>query len=226
MSSRPRSGSGPPLHDECVIRRLVIHDPPYEEYGQLAPMTLKLDLGLLTGIELKSSFERGVVKNFDGSSIDRIAFSACILLCLVASTQATHAAMGQGDSPLFSLDTSIASFDDSPLFSLETRTGVGVAGDGPTATRIRLAPCQPNPFNPATVIRYELGNEALVDLVVFDLRGRRVRTLRRGSFENSGWHEVRWDGRDNSGRRVAGGVYVCKLQAAGKSVSITMTMVK
>lgn len=149
------------------------------------------------------------------------------LLMLGSSIPCTsNAVIGRGDSPLFNLETVITFFDDSPIFSLETHAGVGVTNNRPPSPRIHVAPCQPNPFNPATTIRYQLGAPAFVDLAVFDVRGRRVRTIRNGAPEDSGWHEATWNGRDETGRRVAGGVYYCRLRASGESAATTMTLVK
>ena len=70
----------------------------------------------------------------------------------------------------------------------------------------------PNPFNPSTTISYDLEKAGQIDLQVFDLAGRLVRTLHRGS-EGAGRHEKVWLGRDQAGRPVATGVYFYRLQA-------------
>ena len=70
----------------------------------------------------------------------------------------------------------------------------------------------PNPFNPLTTISYELESAGQVNLQVFDLAGRLVRTLYSGS-ESSGQHEKVWMGRDQTGRTVATGVYFYRLRA-------------
>ncbi|MBI2504545.1 MAG: T9SS type A sorting domain-containing protein, partial [Candidatus Latescibacteria bacterium] len=75
-----------------------------------------------------------------------------------------------------------------------------------------LQPNYPNPFNPATVIRYQLPAAAAVRLEVYDVLGQKVRILVAGS-EEAGFHRVMWDGRDEGGRAVAGGVYFYRLQA-------------
>ena len=75
-----------------------------------------------------------------------------------------------------------------------------------------LEPNYPNPFNPATVIRYQLPAAATVRIVVYDVLGQQVRTLVQGS-EEAGFHRVMWDSRDEGGRAVAGGVYFYRLQA-------------
>ncbi|MCB1182979.1 S8 family serine peptidase [bacterium] len=70
----------------------------------------------------------------------------------------------------------------------------------------------PNPFNPATRIGYTLEAAGPVHLAVYDLRGALVRTLVAGD-RPAGAHEVAWDGRDDAGRAVAGGVYAVRLRA-------------
>jgi len=69
----------------------------------------------------------------------------------------------------------------------------------------------PNPFNPSTRIEFDLPTAGLVQLAVFDLRGRLVRELVSGSRE-AGHHAVTWDGRDEGGREAASGVYFARLK--------------
>ena len=70
----------------------------------------------------------------------------------------------------------------------------------------------PNPFNPATTIVFALPEPGRVRLEVFDVGGRRVRTL-VDAERPAGEHRVDWDGRDARGRRVSSGVYFYKLDA-------------
>jgi Endonuclease I/Lamin Tail Domain/FlgD Ig-like domain len=83
----------------------------------------------------------------------------------------------------------------------------------------------PNPFNPATTIAYELDTTAQVDLQIFDLSGRLVRTLFQGS-EEAGSHQKVWRGRDQAGRSVATGVYFYRLQAGGEVETRRMLLAK
>ncbi len=89
----------------------------------------------------------------------------------------------------------------------------------------RIVAVGPNPFNPRTEIRYELAAPARVTLVVHDLRGRPVRALARG-FRGAGTHVASWDGRDEGGRPLPAGVYVCRLQAAGRADSRRLLLLK
>jgi flagellar hook assembly protein FlgD len=61
------------------------------------------------------------------------------------------------------------------------------------------------------------------NVVVFDLAGRRVRTLFDGALE-AGTHEWRWDGRDGAGRRVPGGVYLCRIDSGGASAAARVVL--
>ena len=70
----------------------------------------------------------------------------------------------------------------------------------------------PNPFNAGTVLSYSLAAPANVELAVYDVSGRRVALIER-SNRGAREHELPWDGRDESGRRLASGVYFLRLRA-------------
>ncbi len=76
----------------------------------------------------------------------------------------------------------------------------------------RLFSNYPNPFNPSTTIRFELNRSCEVKLQVFDLLGRRVRTLVSGRL-SAGRHTRTWDGKDEAGKPVSSGVYLCEFKA-------------
>jgi flagellar hook assembly protein FlgD len=87
--------------------------------------------------------------------------------------------------------------------------------DGPGAfpPEYRLHPNVPNPFNPSTSIRYEVpAGGGWVSIIVYDVEGRRVRTLVDG-LQPGGTQSVSWDGRDSAGRRVASGIYFYRMTA-------------
>jgi hypothetical protein len=73
-----------------------------------------------------------------------------------------------------------------------------------------LAQNFPNPFNPSTAIVFGLPKDAAVRLEVFDILGRRVRTLLSG-HQRAGYKRIVWDGRDGAGRPVASGIYFYRL---------------
>ena len=85
------------------------------------------------------------------------------------------------------------------------------AVDGPVQRyRDVLAQNVPNPFNPRTVLRFEITQDGPVSLKVYDAVGRVVRVLVDEDLQ-AGPHEVVWDGRDMGGRAAASGIYFARL---------------
>ncbi|MCK4654634.1 MAG: T9SS type A sorting domain-containing protein, partial [Candidatus Cloacimonetes bacterium] len=74
----------------------------------------------------------------------------------------------------------------------------------------------PNPFNPITTISFSIPEESKVDLSVYNIKGQKVISLVKKSFE-SGNHSVIWNGRDSNGNPVRSGIYFYKLDVNGKS---------
>jgi hypothetical protein len=85
-------------------------------------------------------------------------------------------------------------------------------------SRNRFIRVHPNPFNPAASISYAAGDDDRVEVSVFDLQGRHVRTLFRGE-QQLGRHEVVWDGRNDVGEDMASGVYFVVLSNRGGRVA-------
>jgi hypothetical protein len=103
----------------------------------------------------------------------------------------------------------------------------GTAAPPAAAVAARLWPAWPNPFNPSTTIRYELGGDrpGHARLDVFNLRGERIRTLVDGEVA-PGVHTAVWDGTDARGRTVAAGTYYCTFRHGGGILSRPLTLVK
>ena len=89
-----------------------------------------------------------------------------------------------------------------------------------------LAPNVPNPFNPSTMIAFELPVETTATLTVHDLSGRLLRTLLPAAVREAGHHEVTWNGRDERGGALPAGVYVARLAVDGTIASVRMTLLK
>jgi flagellar hook assembly protein FlgD len=69
----------------------------------------------------------------------------------------------------------------------------------------------PNPFYPITTITFDLHTESNVELVIYNVEGKRIKTLVNGQ-QRVGVHEIPWNGLDDSGNRVASGVYLYRLK--------------
>jgi len=83
----------------------------------------------------------------------------------------------------------------------------------------------PNPFNPSTRIPFELTRGGRVTISIFDVAGRRVRSLLDRDF-TAGTHQTGWDGRDDAGRLAASGVYFYRMQSGSHSETRRMVLVK
>ena len=86
----------------------------------------------------------------------------------------------------------------------------GPEGPVPLAA-LQLLPPQPNPFNPRTTLSFRALQGAPVNLRLYDLRGREVKTLIAG-IATGGWQHAVWDGRDAKGKDQAAGIYLARLQ--------------
>lgn len=90
---------------------------------------------------------------------------------------------------------------------------VSVPGGG-AAPGLALAPARPTPFSDHTDVGWTLPRAGAAAVRVYDVSGRRVRTLAEGTHA-AGAHTVRWDGRDALGMRVAAGAYLIVLESGG-----------
>ncbi|MFH1279666.1 MAG: FlgD immunoglobulin-like domain containing protein [Candidatus Eisenbacteria bacterium] len=90
---------------------------------------------------------------------------------------------------------------------------------------LNLFPNQPNPFSRETRIAFQLPDAGAVQLKIYGVNGRLVRTLVEGE-QPSGPQRVIWDGRDNSGQEVPAGVYFSQLTAAGVTESRKMVLLR
>ncbi|MDP8238689.1 MAG: T9SS type A sorting domain-containing protein [Candidatus Hatepunaea meridiana] len=88
-----------------------------------------------------------------------------------------------------------------------------------------LAQNYPNPFNATTKIRYGLPEDGLVRIAIYDLMGRRVRTLLNESMR-AGYHTMIWDGKTSTGTQVSSGLYFYRIQAGRFTKVKKMTMMK
>lgn len=92
-------------------------------------------------------------------------------------------------------------------------------------TEFALAQNYPNPFNPSTRISYQLPRDMRVTLKVYNLAGAEVRTLVEG-YRQAGSYDVEWNAQNNSGARVASGVYLYRLTGAGIAETRRMVLLQ
>jgi len=98
----------------------------------------------------------------------------------------------------------------------------------PATAAIAAADAHPNPFNPSTTLRFTLGGDAPavpVSVDIHDVEGRRVRALWRGPLA-PGDRTLTWDGADDRGAPVAGGLYLAVVRTDAATATIKLTLVK
>jgi hypothetical protein len=118
-----------------------------------------------------------------------------------------------------------ALIDDLTLGRFEGSTTAVDAGAGASAATLRFVAVKPNPFNPSALITYEVPAKERVELKIFDVGGRLIRTLADGTIE-PGIHTSLFDGRTNGGQELASGVYFLELSAGGQRLTKKVNLVR
>jgi hypothetical protein len=83
----------------------------------------------------------------------------------------------------------------------------------------------PNPFNPTTTIKYSITRPDLVQIKIYDVLGREVKTL-VNEEKNSGVYQVNWDGDDSFGKKVSSGVYFYRIETGSFVDAKKMMLIK
>jgi hypothetical protein len=84
----------------------------------------------------------------------------------------------------------------------------------------------PNPSSLGTRLRIDVASRGLVRLFIYDVHGRRVRRLLEENFSGASSKLVVWDGRDDQGIELAGGVYFARMSMAGMTDSRRLVLLK
>jgi len=127
-----------------------------------------------------------------------------------------------------SFPTGKAWYDD---FSIEPVTMVITALEEPsnyttlTPSDYQLKNNYPNPFNPETIIEYKVPKSGQVKLAIYNVLGQKVKTL-VDVHQLAGLYTVMWDGNDESGNKLASGVYFYQLIGENALITKKMTLLK
>jgi hypothetical protein len=113
--------------------------------------------------------------------------------------------------------------EDYPVVIQPSAIGVGEIGE--RAEGLWLAGIAPNPSSSTSTVRFGLTRNGPVRLAVYDVTGRRVRTLVDGE-RAAGAHSVAWDLRSDAGEDVAPGIYLVRLEAEGRAMTSRVTRIR
>ncbi|MCF6239339.1 MAG: T9SS type A sorting domain-containing protein, partial [Candidatus Marinimicrobia bacterium] len=201
----------------------------YENTGTIAEAQWTEDPSLFSGLDVGSNavFSLGDVnrdRNLDlitGDLFHEIRFfsyedgswveHAEIVAGLTAGQNATPGLVdlnGDGD-----LDLAIGNYDGTFNY-YENLTIVSIEESQNRPERFNLHPAYPNPFNPTTTIRYDLGESTDVSLIIYDVQGRVVKILVE-EHRSIGQYKVLWGGFSETNKQVNTGVYFVELRAGG-----------
>ena len=89
----------------------------------------------------------------------------------------------------------------------------------------RLHQNYPNPFNPTTQIKYDLPEDGLVTINIYDVMGRSIKTLVNDN-QSAGYRSVRWDATNNYGEAISAGMYIYVIQAGTFRQTKKMVLLK
>jgi|GEM_PF-3362256 len=102
----------------------------------------------------------------------------------------------------------------------------GVETEDPVSDPALFIRCQPNPFRVSTAISFGVAARTSAQVGVYDVSGRRIRNLVESAVLPPGECNLRWDGRDDSGRDVGPGAYFIRVSVPGRSAQSKVVMLR
>jgi hypothetical protein len=195
----PRAGS----NATCFDQGTTYDFRPYTSSTQRDTFRIKAQIG--SGVAIVVSWPSNLASHFVSATIRYVGGSGAVTMDMLTNTfvDITDA----GDPAVATIYTS------SPLTDVEpTQSGI--------PSTYALTQNFPNPFNPTTLIRYDLPKDSHVRIRIFDMLGREVATL-VNEMERAGFKSVNWDA-----SRLASGLYFCQLEAASFTSVKKMLLLK
>ncbi|MBL7013620.1 MAG: choice-of-anchor J domain-containing protein [Candidatus Marinimicrobia bacterium] len=114
---------------------------------------------------------------------------------------------------------------DTIAITMDLSETVSIAGDISIPTTFALHQNYPNPFNPITTLSYELPERAFVNITIYDMLGKKVKTLINQS-QGAGYKTLKWNATNDYGKPVSAGMYVYTIQAGDYNHKRKMTLLK
>ena len=111
-------------------------------------------------------------------------------------------------------------------FRVESVETIGIGGEPVTIPKdFVLYPNYPNPFNPTTTLKYDLPEDALVNITIYDMMGRQVKTLINDE-QTAGYRFTQWNATNNADSPVSAGIYLYMIQAGEFRQTKKMVLLK
>ena len=106
-----------------------------------------------------------------------------------------------------------------------TIESVGLADGSEIPKSYKIHQNHPNPFNPVTTLRYDLPEDGMVNITVYDMMGRVIKNL-VNVHQNAGYKSIQWNATNNAGQPVSAGLYLYTIQASGFMQTKKMILLK
>jgi hypothetical protein len=97
--------------------------------------------------------------------------------------------------------------------------------EGTLPKQFALYPAYPNPFNPITTLGYELPEDAMVNITIYDMMGRMVKTL-VNSKQTAGYKSIQWNATSDRNEPVSAGLYLYTIDTGGFRETRKMVLLK
>ena len=141
--------------------------------------------------------------------------------------------LGYGHNPngwaggQWDLGLEITDYDENEIHSPGEVVDVAIDRDDVIVpTKMALYNNYPNPFNPTTNIRFDLSTQMKVTMEIYDIQGRKVRTLINHQAYSAGSYDMMWNGRNDANLQVATGVYFYSIRTSTQQITKKMLLIK
>jgi len=102
---------------------------------------------------------------------------------------------------------------------------VGIADGDEIPSGYKVHQNHPNPFNPVTTLRYDLPQDAMVNITIYDMMGRVIKTMVNNQ-QNAGFKSIQWNATNDEGKPASAGLYLYTIQAGDFRQSKKMVLLK
>jgi hypothetical protein len=164
---------------------------------------------LHTNFKLNSIGETLVLTHLDGTTIiDQISFDS-------QTTDLSYGRISDGGNEW-------AFLVPTPGYS---NSGLSILVNNPIPDTYHLFQNYPNPFNPVTTFRYNLPEDALINITIYDMMGRQIKTLINDQ-QAAGFKSVQWHASNDAGQPISTGIYLYTIQAGSYRQTKKMVLLK
>ena len=156
---------------------------------------------------------------------DTLIFSMVVPLCPLEVIEDCLESLSEDDELLGDLQNVSDAYLNIKLFLIPVNTVKIIENKDIIPQLIKLYQNYPNPFNPVTSLRYDLPEDGLVNITVYDMMGRIVKTLVNSS-QTAGYKSIRWNATNDRNEPVSAGLYLYTIQAGEFRQTKKMVLLK